>query len=240
MTARTGSDFTDSRAIRDAGPANRNSRIVTPLLGALTFLLLYLAVSPVTARLQSGPMPLPGVPDDQVYAYLTTSIGASIATGILQGLSILGLAVVIASPITRVIRIDNPMPSPRRALLVAIGVVAVAAMSVTVGLSLAMGAMAPTASPNTLITMRETAFIAGGVVHVLALGLFVGLLSRLPGWTRPVAIFGLIAAIPAVFSIASTVWFYASILLPVGRLLCMAWLVAAGISLVRGRTSVAV
>ena len=37
----------------------------------------------------------------------------------------------------------------------------------------------------------------------------------------------MIVAILAVLSITSTLWFYASILLPVGRLLCVAWLVVA-------------
>lgn len=70
---------------------------------------------------------------------------------------------------------------------------------------------------------------------MVALGLFVGLLSLLPGWPRSVTILGVVAAILAVLSIASTVWFYASILLPVGRLLCMLWLVLAGILLLRRR-----
>lgn len=96
-----------------------------------------------------------------------------------------------------------------------------------------------TATADTLVTARNVTFIAGGVVHVVALGLFVGFLSQLPGWTRPVRVFGLIAAIPAVLSIASTMWFYASVLLPAGRLLCMVWLVVGGISVLRGRTTVA-
>jgi hypothetical protein len=239
MTSPTGSDPVGAPGVREMSPDrstdNRPQRIVTPLLGAAAFLLFYLAVSPVVSRLQGGPMPLPGAPQDQVYAYLTTSTGASIATGVLQGLSALGLALVIASPILQITRTGDRVAPGRRALLATIGAVAVIAMLVTVGLSIALGVMAPTATPQTLFTMRNVAFIAGGVVHVVALGLFVGLLSQLPGWPRPVTIFGAVAAILAVLSIASTVWFYASILLPVGRLLCMLWLVVAASLLVQRR-----
>jgi hypothetical protein len=76
-------------------------------------------------------------------------------------------------------------------------------------------------------------------VHVAVLGLFVAAVARRPGWTRPVAVFGLVAAAPAMLSPVSTVWFPASVLLPIGRLLCMAWAVAAGVSLLRGRTRTA-
>lgn len=239
MTAPSGSDPVGSRGVREMSPDLnsdvRQHRIVTSLLGAGVFLLFYLAVGPVTSRLQSGPMPLPGAPQDQVYAYLTSSAGASIATGVLQGLSVLGLVLVIASPILRVTPTGGSIASARRASIATIGGVAVIAMLVTVGLSIAMGVMAPTAAPETLVTMRNVVFISGGVVHVVALGLFVGLLSLLPGWPRSVTILGVVAAILAVLSIASTVWFYASILLPVGRLLCMLWLVLAGILLLRRR-----
>lgn len=63
------------------------------------------------------------------------------------------------------------IPSLRRSLLVAIGVIAVAAMLVAVGLSITLGVVAPTASPDALITMRDSALVAGGV-DVVALGLF--------------------------------------------------------------------
>ena len=115
-----------------------------------------------------------------------------------------------------------------------VGWIAVVAMLVAVALSITVGVTASTAAPDLLVALWNAAFIAGGVVHVVALGLFVGLASRFPGWSRPIALFGLAAAVPAVLSVASTLWFYASVLLPVGRLLCMAWLIVAGISLLRG------
>jgi len=45
-----------------------------------------------------------------------------------------------------------------------------------------------------------------------------------------------VAGVPAVLSVLSLLWFYASVLLPLGRLLCMTWLVVAAVSLLRGRS----
>jgi hypothetical protein len=59
-------------------------------------------------------------------------------------------------------------------------------------------------------------------------GLVRGAAVPISAWPRPVTAFGMIAAILAMLSIASTVWFYASILLPVGRQLCTLCLVVAG------------
>lgn len=116
--------------------------MVTPLIGAAAFLVFYLGVGPVMSRLQSGPMPLPGAPKDQVYAYLTSNPAASIATGILQGLSIIGLMILLASPVLRVTWNGDQASSARRSLLLAIGAVAAAGMLVAVGLSIAAGVTA--------------------------------------------------------------------------------------------------
>lgn len=226
-------DFDTPTSAR-AAPAPRLDRHrgpILPLVGAAAFLLFYLAVSPVAGPLQGRSIPLPGAPQDQVYAYLVSSTGASFATGVLQGLSVLGLAVVLVSPVRKVDR-DEPTSRPRVVATVA-GGIAVLAMLITVTLSIVLGVSASTASPGTLVALRNAAFIAGGVVHVVALGVFVLLVSRAPRWSRSVRVFGLVAAIPAILSVASTLWFYASVLLPVGRLLCMAWLVIAAISLPR-------
>ncbi|MGH8964360.1 MAG: hypothetical protein ACRDXB_03385, partial [Actinomycetes bacterium] len=45
--------------------------------------------------------------------------------------------------------------------------------------------------------------------------------------------FGAVAAVCAVLSIASLVLYPASILLPVGRVLCMLWTITAGVAMAR-------
>jgi hypothetical protein len=89
---------------------------------------------------------------------------------------------------------------------------------------------------DTVVTLRGVGFYTGGATHVVALGLFVLLVSRAEGRTRPVTVMGWIAGVPAVLSILSVLWFYASPFLPVGRLLCMVFLIVLGVSLARGRS----
>ena len=206
-----------------------------PLVGALVFLVSFLAVTVVGAVLQTGAMPLPDAPVDRQVTFLVANTTASTVTGVLQALSALGLAVVVAGPVTRV---GSGLATRRRP--VATGVAAVAALLVSAALSVVLGVIAPTAASDVVATVRTVSFLTGGVVHVVVLGLFVAVVSRRAGWTRPVAVLGVVAAAVAVLSLVSTVWFPASVLLPIGRLLCMAWAVAAGVSLLRGRTRAAV
>lgn len=210
------------------GPAGTRPRPITPLLGAIAFLVCYLAVDVAAGAVRTGAMPLPGDPADAVYEYLRANTTASILTGALQALSVLGLAVVTAGPATRI--------GSRRGPAVALGAIAVAAMLASAGLSIATGIVAPSSSVDTVVALRDAGFYTGGAAHVVALGLFVLLVSRAEGWTRPVKVMGWIAGVPAVLSILSVLWFYASPLLPVGRLLCMVFLIVAGASLARGRS----
>ncbi|GAA1659463.1 hypothetical protein GCM10009830_00530 [Glycomyces endophyticus] len=202
------------------------TRTTAPLLGAIAFLACYLAVDVAAGAVATGTMPLPGDSPDAVYDYLRANTTASILTGVLQGLSVLGLAVVVAGPATRV--------GGRRRAAAAIGAVAVAAMLLSAGLSITTGLVAPSASADTVVALLNAGFYAGGAAHVVALGLFVLVLTGGDAWTRPVRVTGRIAGVPAVLSVLSLLWFYASPLLPVGRLLCMVALVVVGASLARG------
>ncbi|GAA2273719.1 hypothetical protein GCM10009853_029460 [Glycomyces scopariae] len=207
----------------------RRTRAVTPLLGAIAFLVLYLAVDVAVGAVSTGTMPLPGAPAGEVYDYLRANTTGSILTGVLQGLSVLGLAVVVAGPAAKVGGADG-----RRRAAVAAGALAVVAMLVSAGLSIAMGLVAESSSVDTVTALRNAGFYTGGVTHVVALGVFVWLATRGAAWTRPVRVMGWVAAVPAVLSVLSLLWFYASPFLPVGRLLCMVCLVVVGISLARG------
>ncbi len=209
-------------------------RPMSPLVGALVFLVCFLAVTVVGTALQDGPMTLPNAPVDQQARFLAANTATSMVTGALQALSAVGLAVVVAGPVTHI-----RSRGTRRRLPSLIGVVAVAALLVSAVLSIVLGVIAPTAAADVVAAVRSVSFVTGGVVHVVVLGLFVAAVSRQPGWARPVTVLGVVAAGAAVLSLVSTVWFPASVLLPIGRLLCMAWAVAAGVSLLRGRTRAA-
>jgi hypothetical protein len=221
--------------VTDAQAPTR-TRVLAPLFGATAFLVLYLAVDFATGAVQSGSRPLPGAPAGEVYDYLVANGVASILTGSLQALSVAGLGVFIATTVTRVAGRGTDAPVRRLALLS--GWLAVAGMAVAAALAITFGVAAGGMSVDAVVTLRGVSFIAGGVVHVVALGVFVFTLTRLAGWTRPVRVMAWIGAVPAVLSILSVFWFYASALLPLGRVLCMVALVVAGVSLARGRSRV--
>lgn len=125
-------------------------------------------------------------------------------------------------------------PGPRGGAAT-VGKVAVALMAVSAVLSVVLAAVAPSASDVTISAMRTAGFYSGGAGHVVTLGGFVWLASRPVAWTRAIRVFGVVAAVPAVLSLLSLALFYASALLPLGRLLCMLWTVAAAVSVTRRR-----
>jgi len=74
-----------------------STRTLSPLIGALIFLILYLSVSPIAGAFSIGELPLPGSPPAEVHDYLAANTLPSLLTGVLQGLSGLGrLACMIA------------------------------------------------------------------------------------------------------------------------------------------------
>ncbi len=213
-----------------------NSRIVSPLIGALLFLVLYLAVSPVGGAVSSGALPLPGAPAEDVAAYLAANTSASLATGILQGLSGVGLAVTVGGPLGRHI---SGAGGRLRVIRRIAGWVAVAAIVTSAILSIVLAAIGSTGATDTIVAVRTVSFSAGGVVHVVALGAFVLTFAVDRGFGRPTRVVGWIAGVLAVLSLLSTVIFYASVFLPLGRVACMLALVVAGVSVLR-RPAVAV
>ena len=68
---------------------------------------------------------------------------------------------------------------------------------------------------------------------MLALGIFVVLASRIPGFGKAVRVFAYVAAVPALLSVVSLVWFNGSVFILLGRLLCMTWTVVAAVSVSR-------
>lgn len=121
------------------------------------------------------------------------------------------------------------------------GLLAVACMALSSLLGWLLAAFAADASLDTVATLRTASFIAGGTAHVIALGIFVLLASRIPGFGKPVRVFAIIAAGPAIASLVSLARFQGAALILLGRLLCMAWIISVAVSatrrLVRGTWS---
>lgn len=188
------------------------------LLGAVAFAAFYFSVN----FLQTTPLPLPNAPDGEVYHYFATERVTGALIAVAQLLSVGGLAVFV----TNLQR--GPFARPRTAW---VGLSAVAAMVVSVGLSLVLALAAPQMSVGAVVAVRQASFLFGGVVHVVLLGAYVGLVSR-AATARGLRVFGVIAMVPALVSLVSLVWFYGNAFILLGRLLCIAWTVVAGVALV--------
>lgn len=204
------------------------TRSPVPLIGAGIFLVAYLAVDPVAGAI--APVPMPDAPAAQVYAYFTDHGAAPIVTGLLQLLSVAGFALFVASTL------GGRRRSPHRRAGQLLGWIAVAEMVVSCAIAIILPVVAAGLSPATVGSWRQASFYAGGVAHVVALGGFALTIALWHAWTRPVRVMAWIAAIPALLSIASLLWYYASILLPVGRLLAMVACIVAAASLARGNS----
>lgn len=209
-------------------PAPR--RTLAPLIGAVVFLGLYLAVGSVSDAFARQSLPMPDAPVSEVYSYFTGSGAASIATGVLHLLSAAGLAVFVAA-VTR----SAPAGRSRDALRLS-GWAGVATIGVSALVAIFLGLAASSLSPETVIVWRDISFYSGGVAHVVSLGAAALTIALWTRWSRPVRVMSWIAGVPAILSVASLIWYYASILLPGGRLLSMVAFIVAAVSLLRGRS----
>lgn len=221
-----------SSHVHDHVEGTRSARrpAVLTLLGAVVFVGCYLLVDVVKGALETGSQPLPNDPDNEIYRYLVDNSAAVAMTAGMQLLSMAGLLLLVING-----RRALALPADsriRRGHLA--GLLAVAAMTVSVALNMVLAATASTMSAGTAVTLSTAGFIAGGVTHVVCLGIFVLLTSRVHT-SRLVRIVGVVAAVPALLSLISLVWFYGSALILLGRLLCMIWTVTTGVSLVRGK-----
>jgi hypothetical protein len=196
-----------------------------PLLGAaLGFVLLYLSTDFVAAGLASSALPMPNAPVAEAQAWFAENQVATVMIGVCQFLSVACLGVYV----TLFGRVAGPASRAK-----SWGLVAVAAMMLSSVLAWLLAGLAPGGSPDVVAVLRTANFVAGGTAHVLALGVFVFLASRTPGFGRPVRVLGYVAAVPAVVSVVSLVWFQGAAFILLGRLLCMVWAISAAVSITR-------
>ena len=191
---------------------------------ALGFVLLYLSNDFVTPNLASSAMPLPDASAEEIRAWVAENQLAVTVTGIVQLLSVSCLAAFAAA-------LRRAVPATDRAARW--GFAAVALMMLSSVLAWVLAAIAPSVSADTANLVRTANFIAGGTAHVLALGVFAFLASRVPGMSRPVRVLGWVAVVPAVLSLSSLVVFQGAAFILLGRLLGMIWTVTAAVSVTR-------
>jgi hypothetical protein len=197
-----------------------------PLRGGLVFLLAYLLVGPAAGALADRDLPLPDAAAGEIAGYYAANPAAALVGAALQLASVAGLLLFTHS--------IGPGDRPAVAARVAVGAMVVS--SILTGVVTVMAGDAP---DQTVALLREIGFYAGGVVHVVTVGLFtllaVPALHQRGDLSRGGRTFGYVAGALAVLSVLSVAIYYANALLPLGRVLCMVWTVTVGVSLWRRR-----
>lgn len=199
-------------------------------LGGIGFTTLFLAGQFASEPLRVGDIPMPDSPASEVASYFSANSTASILMGafhILAGLALLFLVGRVATDLR---------PGIGSRIAGATGRAASMTLAISGVTSMVLALVADSASLATVDVLREVNFRTGGVVHVVMLGLFAGLWClNSVSMGRVLRTTGKVLAVPAVLSVASLLWFYASVLLPLGRFSLMIWVVFAAVSLLRAK-----
>lgn len=217
-------------AARMAGhPAGRPGGGGRPIAAAAGFLVFYLMTA-FLPNLASSPLPLPNDPAEQARAWYAENGVPAVLTGVAQVLSVVCLGVFVIG-LVAVSRTADQRTAARAAR--PWGLAAVVLMMLSSVLGWLLTAVAANASLTTVSALRTANFVTGGTAHVLVLGIFVLLAARIPGFGKTVRVFAYVAAVPALVSVVSLVWFNGSVFILLGRLLCMIWIVVAAVSVNR-------
>jgi len=216
-----------------------SSRQRTPwALGGVLFAAFFIVGLVLGGVLASSPFPLPGATAAEVARYFTESGTAVLASGLFQILSAISLF-VFAAPVATLVRRTEGGAGALPGLTLGGGALAAVFLLVSALLGWVLALTAGGLGLELVDTLRNLNFLTGGTLHVASLGLFVGAASistlnarALPRW---ILWLGLAAAALSILSLASLLFFPASILIPLGRLLAFVWCIAMGIVLALGR-----
>jgi hypothetical protein len=214
-----------------ASARNRSaSELARGVLAPVGFLGGFLAAAPLSGAFADRPLPLPGASATEVAAYYAANPLAVWLTAGLQVVSVacFGVFVAFLAPALRAVG---------AAWLPRVGYLSVAAMVVSSALSLTLEMVVTSASDGLVLALRQANFYAGGVVNVATLGVFVLGAALVLGRERlfgaPTRWFGLVAGGIAVLCVVSLAIYYASVAIPVGRVLSMIWTIVAGVIIYR-------
>lgn len=190
------------------------------LLGGVVFAGAYFVNDTVRGAVATRPLPLPNAPAPELLDYVRGEPLALVLPALVQVVSVAGLLLFALA----VRRIAGP-PASRGATAV---VVAVAAMVVSAAASILEARVALPDGPTLIV--HQGAFLAGGVAHVVSLGVAVALLGQLFA-ARGIRVLSIVVGVPALLSLISVVWFYGAAFILLGRLLAIVWVIVAGLAL---------
>ena len=214
------------------------SRKGRPLaLGGPLFVALFIAELVLVGLLATSPFPMPDTPATLTADYYQENAAALVAGGVLQGLAA-GALLVFARCVAAFVRRDAGEGDRPARIVAGFGVLAAGLLATSAVISGTLVLVAGGGDLSLVGGLRSLNFLAGGTLHVAALGIFVGSASiaarrtkTLPRW---ISRLGILAAAPAILSLASLGFFVATPLIPLGRLLCFVWCAAAGLVLAFG------
>ena len=207
-------------------------------LSGVLFAALFLASLVLGGVLAAGSFPLPGAPATDVTRYFTESRTAVLVSGSFQVLSAASL-LAFAPCVASLVRSTENGTGALLGLTLGGGNLAAIFLLASALLGWVLALAAAELGPGLVGTLRSLNFLTGGAAHVASLGLFVGAASiaalgakALPRWILGL---GVVAATLSILSLVSLLWFPATILLPLGRLLSLVWSIALGLVLALGR-----
>jgi hypothetical protein len=210
-------------------------------LGGVLFVAFLVAGAVLAGLLAPGPYPIPGAPSAEVVRYFAEGRAAVLAAGLLQALAAASLLAFV------VLARRGVIPSAAKGrdgrAEGGAGVLAASLLFLTAIFMLALALPATAEAPALAGALHYLVFVAGGPAHVASLGMFVGAVSlaasRRSTGTLPrrIAWLGIAAATLSLACLLSFLWFPASVLVPLGRLLCFVWIVNASLALVRAGRS---
>jgi hypothetical protein len=206
---------------------------------SLALTIASVVVPPLFAAGTFFPSPLDST--DAISAYLVVHRDAVTATGFLVFAASVPLGIYTATTYARLLRLGVRVPGPNIAFFG--GIAASILLSISGLLTWAIGQPVAGQSPAILHTFDYVIYALGGVGFVGGVGLLVAgiavptLILRLaPRW---VAWVGLVLAALSELSFFALVVPPLALLLPIGRFLGLAWLLAIGFIMPRNRHEVA-
>lgn len=202
------------------------------------FALAFLAGDVVRGALATGTLPLPSAPAEAFARYALQNGSASLGVAICQGVSALALLAFSLHVSARVLPASR-QGGKLKSFASEAGAVAAGLLLICAVLGAVLVAVAGTGNLGVINVLRQANFLAGGTLHVAALGVFIGgtslLARRTKSLPRALVWLGLVQGALAVLSLLSLGIYYANAFILFARLLGFIWCIAAGLVLVLRR-----
>lgn len=217
--------------------ASTNGGSLRALSGVL-FVALSVTGGVLAGLLAPVPYPYPGAPSAEIVRYFAEGRAAVLTAGLLQALAAASLLAFVVFARRSVVSPGAIGGHAADGLSKGAGILAASLLFLA---AILLPALTVTVEAAALAgVLHYLAFVAGGPAHVASLGLFVGAVSlaaprrskggNLPRWIPGV---GIAAATLSLACLLSFLWFPASVLIPLGRLLCFVWIVNVSLTLIR-------